>query len=267
LHSSLFPCEHIAADANHKVKCVDWGSEQAEGFECTLIPMATMTRIAAAVDKRTNKEKRDAERAAAEHCKSEFKAVSGASKANDSKRPMIYNALQMTCCKHNTGLGFSRLPRGEEHAYLFATDLETKSRIGHVKLECKDISCRTEKSYERMTTQMTELNDCWKRDVFEDDEERNDAAVLAPYWGFGYRAIASRPCDMFSDHCLETTMASEQCIDEFHLHCHQASCWYKYGVYECARKHPYNERGEPSVGSNKPGIQCEVAWINALSLR
>jgi hypothetical protein len=75
--------------------------EQAEGFECTLVPMAAMARIAAAVDKRTNKERRDAERAAAVHCKSQFKAANGASKKNDSKRPMVYSALQMTCCKHN----------------------------------------------------------------------------------------------------------------------------------------------------------------------
>jgi hypothetical protein len=62
-------------------------------------------------------------------------------------------------------------------------------------------------------------------------------------------------------------MKSAKCIDEFHLHCHTSSCWYTYGVYECARKYKYSERGEPPLGSDKPGTQCESSWINAASLR
>jgi hypothetical protein len=149
LHSSLFPCEQIAADANLKIGCVRKSrGEQPEGFECTLTAMDTMKRIAAAVDKRKPKEKRTDEQSAAKDCNSKFKAVTGASKT--SKRPMIWSAFHMTNCKHGTLVAGTRLPKGEEHAYLFATDLETKAKIGHVRIEVKDISCRTEKSYERM---------------------------------------------------------------------------------------------------------------------
>jgi hypothetical protein len=255
----------VAGDANKKVGCVDWGAQQSEGFESSMVPVATLSRIADAVDKRLPEEKRK-EETESKDCTSVFNAVTDACKKR-AKRPMTWSCLNVTACKHGAILAFGRLPLGEEHSYLWATDLETKAKLGIVNLEVKDISCRTEQSYKRMDGRAAFLRSCWNIKEYKNLEDQADAEALAPYWGVDYRAIAARPCPKFPNRCLQTVMESVKCIDEFHLHCHQSSCWYKYGVYESARKYDCNERGEPSKGSDKPGTQCESSWINAPSLR
>jgi hypothetical protein len=164
-----------------------------------------MSRIAEAVDKRSAAEK--CEDVQSKDCNSVFNAVTGAYKKG-SGRHMTWSCLNVAACKHGSILAFGRLPLGEEHSYLYATDLEMKATVGMVKVEVKDIACRTAKSYERMEKRADFLQACWKLNTYANAEDEADAKVLAPYWGTAYRAIAARPCKAFPNRCLETVMKS-----------------------------------------------------------